>query len=301
MHANLRIALAAATLVAAVPAAGIASAHEGKGKGHDNKPAKRCDRGKGYEAKGLLAAGSSLEQVAGAGTVRRGDDRFSGTVVVQVKQGNKRGRQERGLTSYVVTNVRALGTVAADDPLPPVGTRVQVVGKLAKPCAPAPTTPTPSPTPAPTATPEPSPTATPDPVASQLRSDDPAADYPAGTTDPTADDPTGTTDPGADAPKVSAAVIRLVVFKPGRQRPEKVRGDDGEDRRGDRPRGDDAPCPPDGARQSFDDDENEAEAAGEDRAECPVAAPVVDDDVAEDDEGDDDRQPGERGPRGPRR
>lgn len=295
MHAKLRITLAAATLVAAVPAAGIASAHEGKGKGHGNKPAKRCDRGKGYEAKGLLADGSSLEQVAGAGTVRRGDDRFSGTVVVRVKQGNKRGRDDQGLTSYVVTNVRALGTVAGDDPLPPVGTRVQVVGKLAKPCAPAPTTPT-TPSPSPTPTPEPSPSPTPDPVASQLRYEAQPITTPGEVTP--VDDPAATTDPAAETPKVSTAVIKLVVFKPTRQRPEQVRGDDDESRRGDRPRGKDAPCP-DGARQSVDEDDSEVE--DEDRAECPVAAPVDDDVAGDDDAGDDDRGPADRGPRGPRR
>lgn len=279
MHANLRISIAAATLIATVPAAGIASANQGKGKERGDKSSKRCERGKGYEAKGLLAEGSFLEQVEGFDTARRGDDRFSGIVVIHVKQGNKRGRQDRGLTSYEVTDVRALGTMADDDPLPPTGTRVQVVGKVVKGCAPKPT-----PTPSPEPTPEP------DPSASLLRRESapplPVVDDASGADYPGAEEPEG------EAPKVSTAMIRLVVFKPGRQRPEQVRGEDepGDDDRPrvERPRGDDAEdCAPDGERQSYGEEEEDLD----DRV-CELPEPRDRDD---DPAGDDD------GPRGPRR
>ncbi len=207
MHAHLRTTLAAAVLVAAVPAAGIASAHDGKGKGEGRGEAssKRCDRGKGYEAKGLLAAGSVLEQVAGADTARRSDDRFSGTVVIQVKQGNKRGRGDKGLTSFAVSNVRALGTVAGDEPLPEIGTRVQVVGRLAKRARRADDA---------------------EPLASRAPRRAAADRDPAGRDDvepsTAADEPRARTTRwrASAGVKVSPAVIALVIFKPSRDRVE---------------------------------------------------------------------------------
>lgn len=220
MNATLRTTLAAATLITAIPAAGIASAHGGKGGDHRGKPA-RCDRGgggrgggRGYEAVGRLADGSSLEQVAGDGTTARGDDRYSGTLVVQVRRGNRRGRQDKGLTSYTVTNVRALGTASGDDPLPAVGTRVELIGRVPKPACvpattPAPTSPsgddtTPATTPAPT------------PSAAKRLSDDgdqsstPTAgsDYPGSGDDPSSDAGDGTD----GTTPTSAAVIKVVIF-----------------------------------------------------------------------------------------
>jgi hypothetical protein len=208
MHANLRMSLAAAVLVAGVPVAGVASAHEGQSKGKDRaeKPAQRCHHGgRGYEARGTLADGSTLTQVAGADTARRNDDRFSGTLVVQVKHGNRRGREDKGLTTFALTNVRALGTVQGAAPLPAIGTRIDLVGRLPKSCA------TPSPTPP--------------PVASAARVDD--AQAPTTSTDPGSDGPSGSDYPAATTPAAatSAAVIRLVVFKVKRERPARGRDD----------------------------------------------------------------------------
>ncbi len=95
MSASLRTTLALAGLIAIVPTASIASA-----KGDDREsdsPKRPCAMkgGKGYEAKGVLAEGSVLEQVAGADTANRRDDRYSGTLVVNVKKGNKRGRKDK--------------------------------------------------------------------------------------------------------------------------------------------------------------------------------------------------------------
>ncbi|MBO9531477.1 MAG: hypothetical protein J7513_00685 [Solirubrobacteraceae bacterium] len=269
MHAKLRTAITAAAIVTAVPAASIASAHEGMGggkgqsgaKGHHGgkghgKPGKRCDRGRGYEAQGRLADGSELVQVAGADTDRRGDDRFSGTLVVEVKQGNRRGRADVGLTSYAVDQIRALGTASGDDPLPAVGTRVLLVGTIANAACP---TPKPSPSPDPTATPAPSsdddptdyPTATRASVTDDAESDDPAS-WDGGGDDassrgddrseddagddrgnggprgkggddspssdyPSSDDPDATSPTTPEAATASAASIKLVVFKNGKR------------------------------------------------------------------------------------
>lgn len=158
---RLRFSLAAAALAATVSFAGVASAHEGKAKDGSgtSKPCKTSPKvkGKGYEVQGRFAW-ADLEQVAGASTTRTNDDRYSGTVVVDVLKGNKRGRRDVGLSSYSVTGVRVIGA-AADGTLPAEGTRVQLVGKQlvgkqARNCAPGPTTPEPT---TPT---EPEPTAT---------------------------------------------------------------------------------------------------------------------------------------------
>lgn len=162
---RLRTSLAAAALAASVSIAGVASAHEGKDSGKSGGSAKACKgkaKGKGYEVQGLFSS-ADLEQVAGAGTARTNDDRFSGTVVVEVQKGNRRGRRDVGLSLYAVTGVRVLGT-AADGTLPAEGARVQLVGKQlvgkpARSCEPAPTTPTPT-TPEPTTPTDEDPTAT---------------------------------------------------------------------------------------------------------------------------------------------
>lgn len=267
MNANLRTSLAAAVLFAAVPTASIASAHGDRGhgaKGGHGKPGKRCDRGgRGYEAAGRLADGSTLEQTAGADTARRSDDRYSGTLVVNVRRGNKRGRADKGVTTFVVTGVRAMGTVSGDDPLPAVGTRVQLRGTTTAASCPTPTTPAAT-----------TPT-TPDPVATQASAGEPSsggADDPGATT-PGADYPAATGDATAPTtPAASGVTIRLVVFQGDRQGhgrggddqttpagDDSTADDQGDDHGGDRPgRG-----RPQGARgpQGGDDDP----AAGDDQ------------------------------------
>lgn len=179
MSASLRTTLALAGLIAIVPTAGIASA---KGDDRsDDGPKRPCAMkgGKGYEAKGALAEGSVLEQVAGADTANRRDDRYSGTLVVNVKKGNKRGRADKGLTSFTLTAVRVKGLV--DGALPAVGTRVDLNGKMPRNCPVEPTTPS----------------TTPDEVASSQE----LASTPESTT------------PEVVAPKASAAVLTKVEFK----------------------------------------------------------------------------------------
>ncbi len=154
MNDRFRTTLASAALVASLSVAGVANAngggsgHPGPGKGKA-KPCKK-KHGKGYEAQGLFVSGD-LEQVAGADTPRWGDDRWSGTVVVEVLKGNKRGRRDVGLSSYAVSNVRVVG--AKDGVIPDEGTRLQLIGKQNAACAPAPTTPTTPTTPPPTTEP----------------------------------------------------------------------------------------------------------------------------------------------------
>lgn len=199
MNPRLTTPLSALALVVAVPAAALAGGNGNKdhaksdGHGH-GKGKQTCKHGgKGYEVQGLLAAGSALSQVAGADTARRGDDRYSGTLVVQVKQGNRRGRADVGLSSYAVSSVRAKGTVTGAAPLPAVGSRVLLVGKQAKACV-TPTTPT---TPA-----------TPTASASSLDEPTPAT-TPVETTPATT--PVATTP--AEARVVTDVVVRQVVFK----------------------------------------------------------------------------------------
>lgn len=159
---RLRTTLAAAALAASVSIAGVASAHESKDSGKHGGVAKPCKakaKGKGYEVQGSFAW-ADLEQVAGAATTRTNDDRFSGTVVVDVEKGNRRGRRDLGLSSYAVSGVRVIGA-AADGTLPGEGTRVQLVGKQltakqTRSCDPQPTTP------------EPTTPTDPEPTASQL-------------------------------------------------------------------------------------------------------------------------------------
>lgn len=182
---RFRTTLAAAALAASVSIVGVASAHEGKDSGKHggkSKPCKVKGKGKGYEVQGSFAW-ADLEQVAGAATPRTNDDRFTGTVVVDVEKGNRRGRRDLGLSLYTVTGVRVIGA-AADGTLPGEGARVQLVGKQltaaqARSCDPAPTTPAPT-TPEPTTPGEPT---DPEPTASLLerpavgpKVDDPAAD-----------------------------------------------------------------------------------------------------------------------------
>lgn len=147
MNTTLRTAMLATAVTAMLPAgAALASGSHGdehrKGKHKQSK----CHKGKGYEVQGLLAEGSSLTQVSGADTRRRGDDRFSGKLVVEVKQGNKRGRRDKGLSSYVLDSVRINGAGSGESALPELGSRVLLVGKQTpawcRPAEPDPTTPT---------------------------------------------------------------------------------------------------------------------------------------------------------------
>lgn len=242
---RLRTTLAAAALAATVSIAGVASAHETSGKGSQgggkSKPCGSKGKGKGYEVQGAFAW-ADLEQVAGVGTARTNDDRFSGTVVVDVAKGNRRGRRDLGLSLYTVTGVRVIGA-AADGTLPAEGARVQLVGKqlAAKQARSCDSTPT---TPEPTTPTEPESTATrsgrptepkteepsgsddedtvvasdDDPASDDRAVDDepkPDADAPAAEDDPAADADAAAEDDAVDEEPTAVAdvAIRVVHFK----------------------------------------------------------------------------------------
>lgn len=190
MHDRFRTTLASAALIASLSVAGVASAnggsgHEpGHGKGKGKTKVCKKKHGKGYLVHGFYVGGD-LTQVAGADTARWGDDRWSGTVIVEVTKGNKRGRRDVGLSSYAVKDVRVVG--AKDGVVPDEGTRLQLIGKQNAGCAPAPTTPTTPPT-----TPEPTTPTTPEPTAtlSEYSSEEePAREHPAEPTENEATEP----------------------------------------------------------------------------------------------------------------
>lgn len=242
MQDRFRTSLASVALVASLSVAGVASAHGGSGEpGRGHGKAKPCKlRGKGYEVKGLYAGGD-LTQVAGEDTPRWGDDRWSGTIVVDVQQGNHRGRRDVGLSSYPVTNVRVVGV--KDGVIPDEGTRLQLIGKQTPACAPAPTTPT-TPT-APTTSQSTTPEAT-TPTASR-------AAYADDDDDTSPDTPEAIDDDGTDA-EDDAAPTEKPSAKAGKGKPA-PRSDDDDDERGgassdDRPSGDDSTDDSDGAPEA---------------------------------------------------
>lgn len=129
----LGLAALSLTLPFAAPAA---AGSPGKGKPAKTKSAKVCQAGgKGYEVQGVLLEGSSLGQISGAATKRRSDDRWSGTLIVDVQAGNKRGRADRGVRTYEVVAVRLRGAAVDTPPTPTPGARVSLSGKqLAAKC-----------------------------------------------------------------------------------------------------------------------------------------------------------------------
>jgi hypothetical protein len=123
--------LAPAVLVALAIAAAPAQAHTPKPKPHPK--ADRCTphRYIGFDARGLLVS-QTLTQTAGAGTATRADDRYSGTLTVDVKRANHRAPD--GVQTYTLDNDR-VRFGSAD---PKAGDRVKLHGKLArKGCDPA--------------------------------------------------------------------------------------------------------------------------------------------------------------------
>ena len=135
MNVPLRPALAAGLVLASVSICGVASASEthGSAKAHGAAKAKGCKKqGKGYTVQGTFAGGE-LTRIAGGATARRTDDRYSGTIIVDVSSGNSRGRRDVGLRSYAVTGVRTAG-ITIDGELPAEGARVELTGKLKTAC-----------------------------------------------------------------------------------------------------------------------------------------------------------------------
>jgi hypothetical protein len=92
---------------------------------------KKCDpHAVGYKAAGKLVS-ESLTQSAGAGTAKRGDDRYSGKLTVDVTKANHRA--PTGEQTYTLANVRVKfydrdRNHVADEPKS--GDRVKVHGKI---------------------------------------------------------------------------------------------------------------------------------------------------------------------------
>jgi hypothetical protein len=126
----LLTALFAAALVLPAQAKPAHPAHPAKSK-------KCTPHSVGYKAKGTLVS-VSLTQTAGSGTAKRGDDRYSGTLTVDVTKANHQA--PTGEQTYTLADVRVKfydsdHNHVADDPKP--GDRVKVHGKmtrLAKKC-----------------------------------------------------------------------------------------------------------------------------------------------------------------------
>lgn len=155
MYPSLTKTLLTTLVLAAFPVGAATAQGGGHGHGKGKQKKSKCHKGKGYEVQGTLAEGTALAQSAGAETKRRSDDRFSGTLVVDVTQGNKRGRRDLGLSSYAVESVKLVGQ--RTDGLPELGARVLLVGKqTAAGCTGGPTDPTDPPVDYPT---DPQPTA----------------------------------------------------------------------------------------------------------------------------------------------
>lgn len=126
------VALAAAT----APAASAAKPDKDKPAKPDKVKPVKPDKAKpyctpksvGYNARGEYVSGS-LALTAGGDTSKRGDDRFSGELVVDVKKVNQKGL--KGEQAFTLTDVRAkfhpgeVETVTAGD-------RVKLSGKVTK-------------------------------------------------------------------------------------------------------------------------------------------------------------------------
>jgi uncharacterized protein YdeI (BOF family) len=126
-----RIAIASLAVAAAV--AVPAQAHQGTKPDKPAHPQKshKCTPHKvGYRAAGTLVS-ESLTQTQGAATPRRSDDRYSGTVTVDVKRANHHGAT--GSQTYTLDNGRVRFYDANHDgtaDVPKAGDRVRVKGKI---------------------------------------------------------------------------------------------------------------------------------------------------------------------------
>ena len=107
---------------AAVPAAADAKADK-------DKPSPYCTpKSVGYNAKGTYESGS-LTQTQGADTAERGDDRYSGTIVVSVTKANHKGL--KGTQDVTLTDARVKFHPRNDSELA-AGDRVKLSGKVTK-------------------------------------------------------------------------------------------------------------------------------------------------------------------------
>jgi hypothetical protein len=124
------IAAAAATALAAVAAA-PAQAHKPEQSG--NHGSKKCTPHKvGFNASGKLES-ASLTQTEGADTTSRKDDRYSGTVTVDVKRASH--KTPTGSQTYTLENDRVKLYDADHDGTadePKAGDRVKVKGSITR-------------------------------------------------------------------------------------------------------------------------------------------------------------------------
>jgi len=88
-----------------------------------------CPHKVGYVASGTLTQAATLTQVAGAGTTDTRDDRYSGTLVVNVTHGNFHAKGTKGVHTYNVSNIRLGKNVTST---PPAGTRVRLIGTVTR-------------------------------------------------------------------------------------------------------------------------------------------------------------------------
>jgi hypothetical protein len=121
---KILICTAAIAVLAAVPA---------QAKDKPAKGPKSCaPKSVGYNAKGVLVS-QTLAQVAGADTAEKGDDRYSGDVVVNVTRANHKGL--KGEQTLTLTNGRVKWYDAAGDgtaDVPAAGDRVGLHGKVTR-------------------------------------------------------------------------------------------------------------------------------------------------------------------------
>ena len=99
---------------------------------HSTKPKDCTPHAVGYNARGTLVA-ATLTQTSGQGTTRKGDDRYDGTVEVDVKKANHKaptGVQTFTLTGAKVRFADADHNHVADQPK--AGDRVSLHGKITK-------------------------------------------------------------------------------------------------------------------------------------------------------------------------
>jgi hypothetical protein len=119
--------------LAAVALAVPAHAHEHPAKQRKAAKVGKCQpRAVGYNARGTLVS-ATLNQTAGALTPERGDDRYSGTVEVDVKKANHKaptGPQPFTLTDAKVKFADADHNGVAD--VPAAGDRVKLHGKITR-------------------------------------------------------------------------------------------------------------------------------------------------------------------------
>jgi hypothetical protein len=113
---------ALATLAVAAIAAAPAQAHPPKPK---PKPKPVHCKAVGFDARGALVS-QALTQTAGVATAKRSDDRYSGTLTVDVKRANHRA--PLGIQTYTLDQDHVSFAATA----PKAGDRVKLYGKLAR-------------------------------------------------------------------------------------------------------------------------------------------------------------------------